>query len=86
MKKKMSLKVEDLEERIAPSLATPGLPEGDGGAPGTTTVLQDTGAAPASGAALWGVFSDSGDDPDFGDPGGSDLSNVNPGNGNIEHF
>lgn len=86
MKKKMSLKVEDLEERIAPSIATPGLPMGEGGAPGTTTVLLNGVAGPASGAALWGVFTDSGDDPDFGDPGGSDLSNVNPGNGNIEHF
>ncbi len=83
MKKKMSLKVEDLEERIAPSIATPGLPEGDGGAPGTTTVLVNGVAGPASSAALWGVFTTSGFE---GDPGESDLSEVDPGHGNITHF
>lgn len=81
MKKKMSLKVEDLEERIAPTITTPGLPMGDGGAPGTTTALEDTGAGAASGFALWGVFAIA-----AGDPGESDLSEVNPGNGNIGHF
>ncbi len=81
MKKKMSLKVEDLEERIAPTITTPGLEGGVGG-----TGIAQGHAGMISGAALWGVFTDSGDSPDFGDPGGSDLSNVNPGNGNIEHF
>ena len=83
MKKKMSLKVEDLEERIAPSIATPGLPEGDGGfddgVTGTTTAVP-VSIGP-SGAALWGVFSDIAPDP-----GDSDLSNVEPGNDNIGHF
>ncbi len=76
MKKKMSLKVEDLEERIAPTITTPGL---EGGVDGTG--IAQGHAAMISGAALWGVFT-----VEFGDPGESDFGGAIRGNGNIGHF